>query len=350
MRRSFLFGLLAPVLFAPALEAQNLVNPRTVSLRVGGRLHTQYATSSLGTYNDGFFLRRGRLTIDATFNDFIDARVQPEFVGSSVGLKDGYLRLRFAPTFQLTMGQFKRSFDLFELESSTDMSIIERDGRVGGVDACAGVGGVCSYSRFTQKLGFSDRDLGVRVAGSSGSVDYQFSMTNGTGANTSDENDAKSYSGRLGVEVADGLVIGAQLGLHDYVSDDDDGEYARAWGADLQYGDYRGGLLLQAAVVGGDNWKVLDDAGDAAGFMALQGYGSYYAALDGERLVGIEPLVRVSYGDPDTDFVDDGGVVFTPGLMVYLLGKNKIGFNVDVWSPQSGDTEYSLKVQSFLYF
>ena len=350
MRRPSLLGLLAAVLCAPALSAQDTITPRDASLRIGGRLHTQYATSSVGGYNDGFFFRRARLTFDATFSDFIDARVQPEFVGSSVGLKDGYLRLRFSPAFQLTMGQFKRSFDLFELESSTDLSLIERDGRVGGVDACTGVGGVCTYSRFTEKLGFADRDLGLRVAGSSGGVDYQFSMTNGTGTNRSDENDAKSYSGRVAFEVTDGLVLGAQLGLHDYVSGDDDGEYAKAWAADLHYGDYRGGLLFQAAVVGGDNWKNLDDRGNAAGFMALQGVFSYYAALSGERVVGIEPLLRLSHGDPDTDVADDGGLVFTPGLMFYLMGKNKIGLNVDVWSPQTGDTEYSLKLQSFLYF
>ena len=47
---------------------------------------------------------------------------------------------------------------------------------------------------------------------------------------------------------------------------------------------------------------------------------------------------------------DDGGIVFTPGLMFYLEGKTKIGANLDVWSPQTGGTELSFKVQTYLYF
>lgn len=55
-------------------------------------------------------------------------------------------------------------------------------------------------------------------------------------------------------------------------------------------------------------------------------------------------------GDPDIAHDDDGGAVVTPGLMFYLGGKNKIGANVDIYSPQSGNTECSFKVQMFLYF
>jgi len=60
--------------------------------------------------------------------------------------------------------------------------------------------------------------------------------------------------------------------------------------------------------------------------------------------------VRISYADPDSDSSDDGGLIFTPGLMFYVSGKNKVCANLDIWSPQTGDTEFSFKVQSFLYF
>ena len=78
-----------------------------------------------------------------------------EKIGFWVDLKDAYVTFDFAPELALTMGQFKRTFDLFELLSSTDISLIERDGRVGGVDTCTGVGGVCSYSGLTERLGFA---------------------------------------------------------------------------------------------------------------------------------------------------------------------------------------------------
>jgi hypothetical protein len=123
------------------------------------------------------------------------------------------------------------------------------------------------------------------------------------------------------------------------------------WAADVQVGGWRDGVLLQLTLAGGDNWKIRDAQDALAKFMAAQAVGSYFYAMSGDaRLSGVEPLVRVSMGDPDIAHDDDGGAVVTPGLMFYLGGKNKIGANVDIYSPQSGNTECSFKVQMFLYF
>ena len=79
--------------------------------------------------------------------------------------------------------------------------------------------------------------------------------------------------------------------------------------------------------------------------------GSYYIPLDdGERFVGIEPVGRISWGDPDSNGVDDGGLLLTPGIMFYVLGRSKVGANLDIYSPETGDTEMSLKLQTYLYF
>ena len=339
------------VLFtAGDVAAQLTLTPRGASLRVGGRLHTQYATSSVDAYNDQFFFRRARIELDMTVSEFFDARLQPDFGGNEAVLKDAYVRLRFSPGFQVTLGQFKRPFDLFEMSSSTDLSLVERDARIGGLNACAGVGGTCSYSRLTEKLGFADRDIGVRVAGEQGKVAYEVSMTNGAGQNVADENDAKSFSGRLSVEVAPEITVSGNLASHDYVDPSKNDARAVGWGLDAQYGTWRKGLLVQASVVGGDNWKKLDASAEPAAFLAFQGALSWYAPLEGKRFAGVEPLLRVSFGDPDRDTTDDGGLVYTPGLMLYVSGRSKIGFNVDFWSPQAGKSEHSLKVQSFLYF
>lgn len=364
-RTSTSFVLLAVILSAAAdLGAQATIAPRSASVRIGGRMHTQYATSTVESYNSQFFFRRARIEADITVNEFFEARLQPEFGGFTAELKDAYVKLNFSPGFQVTVGQFKRPFDLFELASSTDLSLIERDGRVGGVSTCAGVGSVCSYSRLTERLGFADRDIGVRVGGGRGKVAYEASMTNGAGQNVADENDAKSFSGRVTLKVSPDVTLGANAALHDYVDPAKEDDHAGAWGLDAQVGTWRDGLLLQVGVVGGENWRRLRGGNGApvdpsrpgagpwepASFLAFQGAASWYAPLQGKRAVGIEPLLRVSWADPDGDAADDGGLVFTPGLMVYVSGRSKIGFNVDVWSPQQGDTERSLKVQSYLYF
>ena len=326
------------------------ISARSADIRLGGRMHTQYSASSVGEAENDFFFRRVRLILDVDVTDFFTARIQPDFAGGETQLQDAYVRFNVSDAFRLSVGQFKRAFDLFELASSTDLSLIERDGRVEGVSSCAGVGGACSYSRLTEKLGFAGRDQGVKIELSGDRVSFQGTATNGTGINTSDENDAKSYSGRISVEASDNVTVSGQVAVHDYLDDDNENAYAPAWAADVEVGGWRDGLHVQAGLASGDNWKELDASGEAVPFMAYQGVLSYYVPLEGPRWVGVEPLARVSFADPNGDEDDDGAVIFTPGLMLYVQGKNKIGFNLDVFSPQTGDTEYSFKVQAFLYF
>ena len=64
----------------------------------------------------------------------------------------------------------------------------------------------------------------------------------------------------------------------------------------------------------------------------------------------VEPVGRVSWGDPDRASADDGGILFTPGLMVHFDGRNKLAANIDAWRPQSGDTVWGMKAQIYMYF
>lgn len=351
MRRTIVWTAAALVALAPAaLEAQTTISSRAATLRLGGRLHTQYQGSSVdGAVND-FFIRRARLVGDATFGDFLVGRLQVEFAGGGAALRDAYARMDLDDAFRLYLGQFKRSFDLFELDSSTDLSVFERDGRIPGVSACTGVGRVCSYSRLTEALGFAGRDAGLKIDGVSGTFSYQATVTNGTGVGSRDQNDGKSISARAGVAASEQVIVAANLGVQDYIAPGAETEQAVGWGADVQYGTWRDGLLVQAAVVGGDNWSALDSSDDPRAFLAFQAIGSYYNPLDGDRIVGIEPLLRVSVADPAGDIDDDGGTLVTPGLMLYLMGKNKIGANLDYYIPQTGDSEFVLRAGAFLYF
>ena len=41
-------------------------------------------------------------------------------------------------------------------------------------------------------------------------------------------------------------------------------------------------------------------------------------------------------------------MLFTPGVMFHLAGGNNIAANLDVWSPETGQTEWSFKIQTYL--
>lgn len=339
---------------ASTLGAQTVTSGQGVSLDLGGRLNAQLAAS---TAEEGraanLFIRRARFKADLTFNEHLSGRIQVDFSGSRISLEDAWARMELNPFFVLDMGQLKRAFDGFELASSTELELVERDGRIDGLDVCAGVGRVCSLSRFTETLGYSGRDLGLRIQGRGPdrAYDYMVTITNGAGANTSDENDAKSLAGRVTGAVGERTRLGADVSIHDYVGPEGDDEYASAFGADLEYGDYRGGLHARLGVVTGDNWRLPDGAGDPARFLTGQGLVSYHHPLEsGGILEGIEPMGRVSWGDPDTDADDDAGLLLTPGVFAYLQGRNRIGANLDLYAPQAGDTELSFKLMWYLYF
>ena len=330
---------------------QTEIKARAATITVGGRLQVQSITTSVSdatTFDT--FMRRARVFFGVQISDFFEAAILPDFVGGTAELQDAYISLNFDPTFEVAVGQFKRASELFDLSSSTRLGIIERDGRVPGAGDCTGTGGVCTFSRLTEKLDYSGRDTGLRVQGSQGRFSYVATWTNGAGVNTRDANDGKSFSGRAAVEVADDVSLGGFVGLHDY--DDATGatEYGTAFGADLDWGGWSGGWHLQAAFVTGDNWKALDASGNAAQFLTGQAVLSYFIPVDSDRWEGIEPLARVSWGDPDGDIADDAAWLVTPGLSFFVSGRNKIGANFDIYMPEVGDSETSFKIQTFLYF
>lgn len=322
-----------------------------INARLGGRIQPQYNSTSVGTEpQNQMLVRRAFITIDAS-RGWLSGRVEADVGEGRLNPKDLFISANFSDALHVRVGQFKRPFDIFELTSDTRILVVERAGSIRGVSACSGVGGVCTLSRLTEKLGYSDRDIGVEVSGQGGQLSWSAAMTNGSGANVEDVNGAKSFTGRLSATVGPHLQISANAGAHDYIhpvggSD----EYAVAFGGDLQYGDLDHGLVLQAGIVRGDNWAVPVGTTDAAKFMTAQAILAYAVPVQNDKLVGVQPLLRVSYADPNTSVTGDHGMLFTPGINLLFGHRNRLAINLDLWKPNTGTSETSVKVQQFFYF
>ena len=212
---------LALTLFTAApLTAQYEVEARGASFRFGGRLHVQSAWSSPdGADPMDVFVRRARFNLDIEVDDFFDARLNPDFAGGEAALQDAWIRLAFADAFEVSLGQFHRAHEGFERTSSTQLPLIERDGRVSGAGDCAGVGGVCTHGRLVNKLGYAGRDVGLRIEGDlAPGLSYGATVTNGTGVNRPDENQAKSASLRVTWAASDRFELSGFFGRHDHPS------------------------------------------------------------------------------------------------------------------------------------
>lgn len=340
-------GSLAP------LAAQTTFHSHAVEITIGGRLHTQFNTTSVaGEPGSEFFIRRARVDVLVKINDFVSGFIQPEYAGSQAYLRYAYMRLDFGPLLHAAIGEIKRPFDLFTLTSSTDILVIERTGDIRGVNTCPGVGGACSYARFMERLQLAAPDIGVALDGGdrAGRLGYNVAVTNGTGTNLADQNGTKSFTGRMVLAPSANVHVGADVALHDYVNTTGANAYAPAAGADLEIGNFRQGLHVQAGVVAGANW-LNPVAGSPTTFVTGQTIVTYkFPVHSAPYAEAIEPLARVSWGNPDTAVPQDGGLLVTPGLVWYISGKNKLAANVDLWHPQQGAAQWGLKLQSYLYF
>ncbi len=371
VRRQLGIAAVALFLAAPNALAQTTFTSKAVEVNVTGRLHALWAYSSAAEeLSSVFLIRRARITLEVKVNDFISGKIQPDFttgfgLENGLRLKDAYIDMTFAPEFRIRMGQFKRPFDVFELISSTQILVIERTGIVRGADSCTGVGSVCSYSRFTESLGYSDRDVGIEIGGVvGGNVVWSAAASNGeifedivtfsSAIDTTEVfSEGKSFGGRLEYR-GSGLRVGGNVSTRDFANPvkQDVVDYAYAYGADVDWGSYTSGLHVQAGVTAGDNWKNLDDAGNSSTFFTTQGIVTYKIPVRDNRFVeAIEPVGRVSYADPNTDADDDHGLLFTPGIVAHFVGRNKVALNLDIYKPgDDRDAEYSVKLMSYLHF
>jgi hypothetical protein len=329
-----------------ALDGQQFSARSGSTVTLGARVQVQYEASSETDVPATFFLRRAWVTIDGKLNDLVGGRVQFNAHGSSV--LEAYLQLTPSPAFQVQIGQFKRAMSYYWLAANSDLPLIERNGRVTGVDHCPGVGGVCSFGQFTGALGLDNYEPGILMTGRfAGRMGYRFTLTNGEGLGKKDVNTRKSASGRLSMYFAENSRLSAYVAMDETLDSRGETMGVPAYGGELEVGTWRQGPHLLVNALQGRNWKLNDDAT----FSAFQVMGLWYRPLDpGSGLAAIEPLLRVSWANTESD--DPGsitGTVITPGVMVYAAGRNGISANLDLYR-SDGRSDWSLKIQAFTFF
>jgi len=370
-----LLGSLA-VAFAvctPAMAAAQ-EPPVPVRVDVGGQVQIQFSTTSVDEEDvfpfidpdddlasSTFETRRIRLSVEVAIADWITGRIQPDFALGDFELADAWLNLELDEAAQIRIGQFKKPFSLLFLTSSSLILPIERGLRIRGLDRALlrdgvplivldGTAVLGEEQKMLDALGYLGREIGVALHGEAGRWGYALGVFNGSGADELDDNDGKSAAGRVEYRFA---VAPARLGLA--------GSYREARdrlpasprrdlsGAvvslDGEWGDFfRPGLHVLGEVVLGENLV------DGEPLWGAQVWLAFFRALRGRRVEGIEPIFRVSHGNP-SGASDDGWLV-TPGVNLYLFRRNKLSLNWDAYVPgaRGADAEHALRAQAQIYF
>lgn len=342
------------VTFSPARAQQQPAPTFTVGgmeVTLGARLQTQFNTSSVDSVPaTDWILRRARLDLSTRYGPVVAGRLQLDFAGNRVAFKDAFVRLNLHPALSVLAGNAHRPFGGIAQTNSAQMAPIERGVRVRGLRARD------EYALVTD-LGYAERDVGIQLTGRPAlplGIFYAAAFTNGPVHSVDGGERSYQLTARAGFQPIRGVTLAGSWGRRDFVQSATDSTPVRsrgghAWAIDAQSGAHRSGPYAIAEVAFGDG-----DPFTGRRFLGAQGWVSYRTKPLSSRIAGLEPLLRISHGDPDRDRdapAEGAGTLFTPGFNVYLGGLNRVMFNYDLWSPSGdGGAEGSFKAQFQLAF
>lgn len=360
MTRAWLGGLaLTGLLVAGTAQAQT-VQAGGLELDFTGRLQVQLNTTSVGEDELGagnappqtaLETRRMRFGTNFTFDDWITGKVEADFGGATAVLTDGYIDAAVSDGFAIRAGQFKQPFGLFELRSNTQILTIERTVRIRGVEDLVGVPGETQW--LLDESGYLGRQIGVMAHGDAGDLGWAAGIFNGEGTNTREAQGSKAYAGRLSYQLNDPLMVAGAVSVQPTGEFDANGNEitATAFSVDAEWGEFRGdGLHVMAELMFGDNPLEIT-GGDPASMMGGQVATAWFMPRDG-RIEGWEPVLRVSWADPNRDLDNDEGLLLTPGVNMYFSGRNRFMVNAEAYMPSADnvDTQFGLVAQFQVYF
>ena len=348
MRTLLVGSMLVLLLCVPRNAAAQvpIVAGEDLSVALTGRIQTQFNTSTADSVASTFELRRARVGVELLIDEWIEGRAEWNFAHGA-RLEDGYVNLAFHDAFQVQAGQFKKPFSRIELISSSRIVPIEAGLRIRGLEQNA------EHYLLLEENVYVGREIGAQVHGGLGPLGYAFGVFNGSDQNNRDDNDAKSFAGRLELEpfARLPLEIGGGASYRDVATVDSAGdpitEEGLAVGVDVAWGGFRRtGPSLVAEVMRAENFAAADP------MIGGQAVLSWFQPLAAGRVEGVEPLFRASYGDPSTEFDGNAGLLMTPGINLYFHGRNRLMVNWDYFQPEHDDldAEHAIRGQLQLFF
>jgi hypothetical protein len=366
--------------FALALVSAGAAAAQTPNIRVAGRVQTQFVAtdgdSSSGYRPDlvassGFEIRRLRIQADIRIGENVNMVLQPSFEMGALRLRDAYLRVAVARSattqFGVTLGQEKRPFSRYELNTSNNLPSIERGARFRGFTTAQN--SVAAQNNLLEYNGYIAHDIGANadLSLAGGRWVFKAGLYNGSGESAQDVNGSKSYGLRaIGTLIQDEearpmLRVGGSLFSRDrgvgtvagttVTFLPDSSHRSTAFGLDAEWGDYRPGLHVIADFAMGEhldpafaasgsprnNGNVRANIGDSAytTFASIQLVGAWRWQLDdptGNRLFKIiEPALRLDVTDVDVDTGDNRSMLITPVLNLYFSQTTILRIGYDLY-------------------
>jgi hypothetical protein len=332
----------APVpVSAPAVPA---IRTGALELTFGGVAQTQFSTTSVAdaAEPERWELRLVRPDVRFRLNDYFGGRIEPEFGGGRVVLRNAYVTFRPLAGLELRAGQQRKPFTY--VAGPAHRLFAERGARIRGLDVP-----LYEHDNLVNGLGYVNFDTGLELIGSPRSAPwgpvFRLGIFNGPEMGVVPGRSTYQIAGRVTAEPLPQLRVGLGASRRDFASPGDVEprtlRHGMAWAADVEYGHFAPGLHLVAEFAGGAA-DPFSEAGTR--FRAMNLWGGYRTApLDAAGEIRLEPVMRVSTGSIGADAAAraaaaTGGTLLTPGVNLYFGALNRIMLDYDLWSPRGGGT------------
>jgi hypothetical protein len=329
-----------------AAQGFTVHGPDSSRLTLGGRVQTIFDTSSEeGVPATATTIRRARLDASVVVSPLLSARIQPEVAGDRLSVKDVYVQLSFHPSLHLVAGQMHRPFGTVVPTSAMRIVPVERGVRIRGVQ------GALEHNNLLVGLGHADRDVGLLargpLPGGRLGLGYSVGLFDGPARRVAPTENTFQAVARLDARPSAWARGGVSWSRRDFAQGDGAETIllrgGQAVAADLELGAADGGPRLVAEAAYGDF-----DPFATARFASAQGWLSWRTGRISAAVAGVEPLLRVSWADPDARGpalpAAVGGTLVTPGVNLWLGGRNRVAFNLDLWNDENGRSAQSGKV------
>ena len=279
-----------------------------------------------------FRMRRVRMSVEGKLTKTVSYKIQGDFSRSPM-MVDAFIKYKPCNEFAIQVGQFKTPFTLESPINPVNLEIFD-------------------YGESVQKLvGYSDvcglksigRDIGIMVSGNFFPVEgkdfslvtYSIGVFNGSGVNTTDNNNRKDIAGRLEVHpMMKDLTLSASYYNGGYLKDELNQGKRDRWSAGAQYND--GDLLIRAEYLNGatgfrtvsynDPEGITPEYTDGVyysnGYYAVAGYNFKFGK--GQKIM---PVLRYEHFTKDASIEKGGTNWYTVGVNYWPV--KSVNFKLD---------------------
>jgi len=278
--------------------------PKYPQVKVTGFTQLQFLSDQSGGVNDEFKVYRARAGVKGKLNEdigynFIVGAVEPP--DRDVHLVNAYVDFDYIPWAKIRLGQFLVPFGLEGPEIIVFNPAIERSTTIRRLNP---------FNMF--------RDVGVQVSSKFEKFNYALAVVNGTGANTSENNDYKDILSRFGISPFKELNLGISGHAGKYVSGARKNLDRYRLGTDFEY--LKNPFRLRGEFIWRQDEQVSGSDVNKWGWYILSRY---------KFLPRLEGILRYEQYDPNTKRGHDCLDIVTLGLNHYFIDNTRFSINYE---------------------